>query len=297
VLRHRFEQLSASPQSLQYHSFESFISLHLFAASPHSLIMKFSSAAFFLASATALTLPTQDGEDGANQFPNTVSIGNWGRDGASSSFSEFPAQDPYASYPYNANPYQANPYQSNPYQSNPYQANPYQANPYQSNPYQSNPYVAPAPPPPPVPAPNPYIAPVPNPNTPIVPVSAADVPTQVTIQQTGYSGNGCPAGTVSTLLSADKTVVTFGFDSFQATIGPGANPANKQKNCQLHLDLRYPSGYQLSIMTATYHGYVRLDQGVTANFISSYYFSQAAEKTVCAHFEIQSKVKLTLSRP
>jgi len=80
-------------------------------------------------------------------------------------------------------------------------------------------------------------------------------------------------------LSPDKTIVTFGFDQFQAVQGPGANAADKQKNCQLHLGLRYPGGYQMSIMQATYHGYVRLDPGVTANFISSYYFSQAAEKT------------------
>lgn len=62
-------------------------------------------------------------------------------------------------------------------------------------------------------------------------------------------------------------------------MGPSAAPGDKQKNCQLHLGLRYPGGYQMSIMQATYHGYVRLDPGVTANFISSYYFSQAAEKT------------------
>jgi len=108
---------------------------------------------------------------------------------------------------------------------------------------------------------------------------ADQAPQQVTIEKTGYSGNGCPAGSVSTVLSPDKTIVTFGFDSFQAVQGNGANPADKQKNCQLHLGLRYPGGYQLSIAQATYHGYVRLDPGVTANFISSYYFSQAAEKT------------------
>lgn len=116
-------------------------------------------------------------------------------------------------------------------------------------------------------------------NTPFVPAGEEQAPTQVTIEKTGYSGNGCPAGTVSTLLSPDKTVVTFGFDVFQAVLGPNAPAADKQKNCQLHLGLRYPGGYQMSIMQATYHGYVRLDPGVTANFISSYYFSQAAEKT------------------
>src|ERR1700712_3703638 len=107
----------------------------------------------------------------------------------------------------------------------------------------------------------------------------ASAPGQVTIEQTSYSGNGCPQGTVSTLLSPDKSVVTFGFDSFQATIGPGAAQTDHQKNCQLHLGLRYPQGFQLSVMTATYHGYVRLDPGVTANFISSYYFSQDAWNT------------------
>jgi len=126
-----------------------------------------------------------------------------------------------------------------------------------------------------------------NPNAPIIPTSAADVPQQVTIDKTSYSGNGCPAGSVSTLISPDKTVVTFGFDVFQATIGPGADPASKQKNCQLHLGLKYPAGYQMSIMTATYHGYVRLDQGVVANFISSYYFSQAAEKTAMTRTTLQ----------
>jgi Domain of unknown function (DUF4360) len=257
-----------------------FISLHSFAPSIHSFTMKFSPVALLLASASALTLPTQGDQDGAAQYPqNTVTLGGggWGgpSQGSSSSWSSFPAQDPYASY---------NPYQNNPYSSNPYQ--PY--DPYASQQYPPpNPYNAPPPPPPVPPPPPPPIPPPPppyngpDPNAPIIPVAAGDIPQQVTIEKTGYSGNGCPAGTVSTLLSPDKTVVTFGFDTFQATIGPNSNPSDKQKNCQLHLGLRYPAGYQLSIMTATYHGYVRLDPGVNANFISSYYFSQAAEKTVC----------------
>jgi hypothetical protein len=38
----------------------------------------------------------------------------------------------------------------------------------------------------------------------------------------------------------------------------------------------------MSVMDATYHGYARLDSGVRANFISSYYFSQDASATVCS---------------
>jgi len=135
-------------------------------------------------------------------------------------------------------------------------------------------------------------------------------PGQVTIEKTGYSGNGCPQGSVSTLLSPDKSVVTFGFDSFQATIGPNSNPNEKQKNCQLHLGLRYPQGFQVSVMSATYHGYVRLDPGVSGNFISSYYFSQDAGRTVSysyiptlyslyiyANAKCQAMTRTTLSGP
>lgn len=108
---------------------------------------------------------------------------------------------------------------------------------------------------------------------------AADVPDKVTIGSSSYSGTGCPQGSVSTIISDDKTVITFGFDRFQAVIGPRSNQNDKTKNCRLALNLRYPPGFQMSIMQATYHGYVRLDDGVTADFFSSYFFSQAADKT------------------
>jgi uncharacterized protein DUF4360 len=273
--------------------------------------MKFNAAVLLAASASAVSLPRVDYENGADQFPNSIGFGT------SSGWSEFPPRnpnqygnplqgDPPQYNPYSSNPYSNNPYNSNPnpYNSQPYNSNPYNSNPYNSNPYNSNPYggqnsYGPPPPPavPPPPSPPPYNPPglANDPNAPIVPQSAADVPTQVTIEKTSYSGNGCPAGSVSTIISPDKTVVTFGFDVFQATIGPRANPADKQKNCQLHLGLKYPSGYQMSIMTATYHGYVRLDPGVQANFISSYYFSQAAEKTVrflkISHFKIANQYR------
>jgi Domain of unknown function (DUF4360) len=110
---------------------------------------------------------------------------------------------------------------------------------------------------------------------------AADAPDRIQIRSASYSGSGCKQGTVSTTISPDRSVITFGFDEFQATIG-GATQQDQQKNCQIHLDLSYPSGFQMSVLDATYHGYARLDAGVCAKFISSYYFSQDAGATVCS---------------
>lgn len=74
-------------------------------------------------------------------------------------------------------------------------------------------------------------------------------------------------------------VVTFGFDAFQTYIGPTAKQADKTKQCQIHLSLQYPGGFQYSVVDATYHGWARLDPGVTGTFVSSYFFSQAASQT------------------
>ncbi|KAF1916027.1 hypothetical protein BDU57DRAFT_449462 [Ampelomyces quisqualis] len=104
-------------------------------------------------------------------------------------------------------------------------------------------------------------------------------PEGIIIRDTTYSGNGCPQGSVSTSTSEDKTVITYGFDQFQAYIGPGTTAADKSKNCQLHLNLAYPGGFQYAVVDATYHGWARLDAGVTGSFITTYYFSQDAGTT------------------
>jgi len=81
-------------------------------------------------------------------------------------------------------------------------------------------------------------------------------------------------------------VVTFGFDKFQTYIGPGYDPTTKTKNCQLHLNLKYPGGFQFSVLDSTYHGYAQLDAGVTGSFYSTYYFSQDASATTTTQTSI-----------
>jgi len=101
---------------------------------------------------------------------------------------------------------------------------------------------------------------------------------------------------VSTSNSPDKTVITYGFDSFQTYIGPGTAPSDHSKNCQLHLDLQYPGGFQYAVVDATYHGWARMDAGVTGSFITSYYFSQDASKTSTTRMSAQGGGALALGQ-
>jgi len=118
--------------------------------------------------------------------------------------------------------------------------------------------------------------------TPILnPQATADLPDPKEIQiiSATWSGNGCPSNSVSTSISPDRTVITFGFDAFQTYIGPDVSPLEKTKNCALHLNLKYPGGFQFSVVESTYHGFALLESGVTGTFFSTYFFSQDASAT------------------
>ncbi|KAL1866309.1 hypothetical protein Daus18300_006770 [Diaporthe australafricana] len=109
-----------------------------------------------------------------------------------------------------------------------------------------------------------------------VPISK---PSGISIVSVSYSGKGCPSGSVSTSLSADKTVVTLGFDKFQAYIGPGTSVADHFKSCNLILTLKYPPAYSFAVVSSTYHGYAQLDSSVTGKFYSTYFLSSLASAT------------------
>lgn len=98
-------------------------------------------------------------------------------------------------------------------------------------------------------------------------------PTGVYINSIAYGGTGCPQGSVGSFISADRTTFTLIFDSFVASIGPGVPVTDERLNCQLNLDLEYPSGFQYSILNTEFRGYAGLDAGVTGVQAATYYFS------------------------
>jgi len=109
-----------------------------------------------------------------------------------------------------------------------------------------------------------------------------DAPTTgVTIKSLVYAGSGCPANSVGKFVSDDLKTFTLIFDSFVASIGAGAAVADQRKNCQLNLNLQYPSGWQYSILQTTFRGYVGIDAGVTGRQQATYYFSGQSAQSVC----------------
>lgn len=68
--------------------------------------------------------------------------------------------------------------------------------------------------------------------------------------------------------------MTLIFDAYVASIGKGVAVTENRKNCQLNIQIHYPGGFQFSVLSADYRGYVALDsKAVTGTQKSTYYFS------------------------
>lgn len=100
----------------------------------------------------------------------------------------------------------------------------------------------------------------------------ADAPAYVRIRSINYAGTGCPAGSVSQNVSPDLQAFTLLFDEFVAEVGPGVSLGKGRRNCQIAVDLDFPSGWSYSVATLDYRGYVNLESGVVADQSAAYYF-------------------------
>ena len=88
-----------------------------------------------------------------------------------------------------------------------------------------------------------------------------------------YAGTGCKAGTATVSPAQDYQTITFSFDSYEASIGPGIPFPERAKNCNIHLKIHYPQGWQYTLYTTDYTGLADLQKGITAYQESNYWFA------------------------
>ncbi len=94
----------------------------------------------------------------------------------------------------------------------------------------------------------------------------------ITIKSIAYNGTGCPLGTVAQNVSEDKQSFTLTFSEFVAEAGPGISLADGRKNCIATMVLNVPGGWQYSVASFYYRGFLALDNGVKAEQSADYYF-------------------------
>lgn len=100
----------------------------------------------------------------------------------------------------------------------------------------------------------------------------AQAPAGMEIRYVQANGSGCPDGSAFIDVSPDKQVFTAIFSSFQAAVGPGISPLEKNKYCAMILNVKVPAGWQYSIFRAKYEGWFDLERGVKLTQTSKYWF-------------------------
>lgn len=70
----------------------------------------------------------------------------------------------------------------------------------------------------------------------------------VYFQSPAIAGSGCPAGSTDFAITPDGQTLTILFDAYAATPG--------NKTCNIAVPVHVPNGFQVSLMTADYRGFV-----------------------------------------
>jgi len=97
-------------------------------------------------------------------------------------------------------------------------------------------------------------------------------PPFVNIDSFIYSGTGCPPGSLDAYVSAGGAQIAVWYNQMVA-FSPGDASANKRKFCQFNFKLHYPPGWAFTVVSNDYSGYIGIDGGLTAEVVSSYYYS------------------------
>ena len=100
-------------------------------------------------------------------------------------------------------------------------------------------------------------------------------PDEAYVQSVTFGGSGCPQGSVGISFSDDRQSFTLIFDRFIASVGPGIQITDARKNCQINVNMHVPQGFQFSIASLDYRGFVQLPEGMTAERKTIYFFAGA----------------------
>lgn len=95
----------------------------------------------------------------------------------------------------------------------------------------------------------------------------------ITLEEPGYGGTGCPDGSASVTLSPDKTELSILFDEYYVEAGGATNKSFERKSCNIAIPVNVPQGYSVSIITIDYRGYNNIPTGGKTTFNVEYFFA------------------------
>lgn len=109
--------------------------------------------------------------------------------------------------------------------------------------------------------------------------AAASSTPQIQISSAMATGSGCPSDSFATEISPDKTVITLGFDSFDADTGGNTASSDGDRNCLIFVNLEFPASCVEATMESTFHGFAQVGSGVDGEISAQYSLTTGASKS------------------
>lgn len=94
------------------------------------------------------------------------------------------------------------------------------------------------------------------------------------MRQPSYAGSGCPAGTLSAILSPDQRTLSVLFDQYIARAGQSQDRATV--NCRIEIPFVVPAGYRVKVVKLDYRGFTHVPQGARTAFTAGFRFNHNA---------------------
>ena len=106
----------------------------------------------------------------------------------------------------------------------------------------------------------------------VLATSAFAFPDGAYIEDVAHGGNGCPQGTVGTLLSTDKQKLSIFFDEYLADTADSRS-GRVRKSCNIGVSVHVPQGFTVALLKLDYRGFVEVPKGGSANLTADYFFA------------------------
>ncbi len=101
-------------------------------------------------------------------------------------------------------------------------------------------------------------------------IAHAEAPPSVLIRNIQAIGSGCPQGSFSATISPDANTFSLLLDQYIAE--STRQMTLDRKACQLRVEFAVPSGWQFSVISADYRGFVNVEAGALATHQAIYSF-------------------------
>ncbi len=92
------------------------------------------------------------------------------------------------------------------------------------------------------------------------------------MQMPTYSGNGCPQGSATAVMSADGRTLSVLFDSYVVEAGQHVATTRDSKGCQINIPFLVPPGYSVQVVKMDYRGFTSLPAGSRSTFGAGFRF-------------------------